>query len=382
MRYTIKDLKEGRVALINEDHSFVEAVLRLAFPEDANIKDKKFDKYLDWKYLIKNKNNNGYTISNNTDLPIQKASEFMLSYAEETYVKGVKFKSPDDDYEIRKMKYWGGEKCFKWYANNKSNTIRSSNGVHTNNMLFCSNPAVYTDGKWAEIVEQPKEEPKKEIKKVDDPTLKVGDKVLGFKFEEAYSSAMDKYVGEVGIVQCIYNHEIYELSVELIFEDGNVWHYPNKYPNKYDEKELPKNWYCKVTEDNIDLARECQKLQRDCGINPNLKIGYFVLCKHLDSNIYVWISTTNPREYGGIKHQDYKEITTEQLRQIVNNVKQINTSENGKCDKVQDSIEQISNRDRQGAIRFQSRRSSTTVRGRHIEHKEISFKSKTKFVVG
>ena len=46
--YTIQDLADGHVALINEDHPDVEKILSLAFPKDINCFVEQFKKYLTW----------------------------------------------------------------------------------------------------------------------------------------------------------------------------------------------------------------------------------------------------------------------------------------------------------------------------------------------
>lgn len=76
--YTIEDLTNGDVALINEDHHDVEKVLRLAFPEDRNCKREDFNKYLNWKYLSKASGKVGrYNTNMETSLPIQYAKDFI-----------------------------------------------------------------------------------------------------------------------------------------------------------------------------------------------------------------------------------------------------------------------------------------------------------------
>lgn len=234
MRYTIKDLKEGKVALINEHHPFVEAVLRLAFPEDLNIREGYIEKYLNRQYLI-SCGDGDYNVTDSTDLPTQKAFEFMLSYAEETYPKGTRYIDKEDD-----------EVC---EVNGEFIIIRDDFMI-TDGYGGC----VYYNGNWAEIVEKPKQEPKQEIKRVDDPTLKVGDKVLGFKFKEGYTNAMDKHLGEVGEVDEIFDDTKSHCPIKLKFKDA-YWYYPNK----YDEQEIINNK--KMNEENEPNESEDLKNQ-------------------------------------------------------------------------------------------------------------------------
>lgn len=76
--YTIQDLAEGKVALINEDHPDVEKILRLAFPNDINCTNQEFKKYLYWKYLIKSEGRTGsYNSEMSVDIPTQYAKDFI-----------------------------------------------------------------------------------------------------------------------------------------------------------------------------------------------------------------------------------------------------------------------------------------------------------------
>ena len=61
--------------------------------------------------------------------------------------------------------------------------------------------------------------------------IKVGDKVMGFKFDHFesfpltrifYIQAMDKYVGKCGIVHSIYGN----VSFNILFEDNRKFTYP------------------------------------------------------------------------------------------------------------------------------------------------------------
>lgn len=81
--------------------------------------------------------------------------EELLAEAKRKYPVGTVFVSWDDDNRHRTVNLYPGEKEITWYwCQNPSLCIRNDNGMKTEG-VFCSNPHVYKDGKWAEIISKP-----------------------------------------------------------------------------------------------------------------------------------------------------------------------------------------------------------------------------------
>lgn len=75
-----------------------------------------------------------------------------LEEAAKRYPIGTKFKSWDDNYKIREIKPYPGNKNCTWYFSD-INTIRSDNGIYCEGDNWGrSNPSIYKNGVWAEIV--------------------------------------------------------------------------------------------------------------------------------------------------------------------------------------------------------------------------------------
>lgn len=100
--------------------------------------------------------------------------EEMLAYAYKHYTLGVIFESFENNNSIRRIKYYPGENTITWYIHD--NVIRSENGVGTDG-VYCSNPSVYKDGKWAKIISSP-------------INLKVENEVISFTFTNTKSNCL------------------------------------------------------------------------------------------------------------------------------------------------------------------------------------------------
>lgn len=81
-------------------------------------------------------------------------------------------------------------------------------------------------------------------------TVEIGDKVKGFRFDDAYiryDSKMDKHVGEIGTVVEVFSKRV---KVQFEFEGKVYWNYPlnqcvaeTRYPNPpHVHAELIKEW--------------------------------------------------------------------------------------------------------------------------------------------
>ncbi len=83
--------------------------------------------------------------------------EEILKQAYKLYTEGVEFRSIFTDHgKIRKVIPYDIKDGITWYIDGKS--IRSKDGLNCNGG-FCSNPTVYENGVWAEIISlsQPQE---------------------------------------------------------------------------------------------------------------------------------------------------------------------------------------------------------------------------------
>jgi hypothetical protein len=89
------------------------------------------------------------------------SKEELLEEAKRRYPLGTYFKSPDDGYKIREVKPYtiGSNITWEWSEETKGTVIRSLSGLFcqcVEDTPACSNPHVYKNGIWAEIVSTPK----------------------------------------------------------------------------------------------------------------------------------------------------------------------------------------------------------------------------------
>ena len=77
----------------------------------------------------------------------------LLEEAVRRYPIGTKFKSEfSDNGTIREVKPYRNHTTCEWYWDTHAKGIRSANGLYNAMPNACSNPLIYEDGKWAEIV--------------------------------------------------------------------------------------------------------------------------------------------------------------------------------------------------------------------------------------
>lgn len=90
---------------------------------------------------------------------VKTEEELLIEEANKRYFVGIKFKSivPQDRNAIRVVLPFDEQKdnSVKWVFDSYDNNIYAKNGIFTNNYC-CSNPYIYKNGKWAEIVEDKK----------------------------------------------------------------------------------------------------------------------------------------------------------------------------------------------------------------------------------
>jgi hypothetical protein len=83
----------------------------------------------------------------------QTEKERLLEEALKRYPVGTKFKSVCDGDRVREIQPYHEGDSLIWKVNSDLTEIRSDNGIKTFDE-FCSNPTIYENGKWAEIVEE------------------------------------------------------------------------------------------------------------------------------------------------------------------------------------------------------------------------------------
>lgn len=89
----------------------------------------------------------------NVKIPKQTEKERLLEEAYRRYPVGTKFKSACDDNKVREIRPYNEGESLIWRVNPSLTEVRSDNGIKTFGE-FCSNPTIYENGKWAEIVEE------------------------------------------------------------------------------------------------------------------------------------------------------------------------------------------------------------------------------------
>lgn len=83
----------------------------------------------------------------------------LIAEAYRRYPIGTKFKSPDDKGAIREVKPYGNNSTVIW-ALDRHKKLRTDNGMFNDifddrgRKTFCSNPHIYHEGVWAEIVQE------------------------------------------------------------------------------------------------------------------------------------------------------------------------------------------------------------------------------------
>ena len=88
------------------------------------------------------------------------SEEELIAEAYRRYPIGTKFKSPDDRGAIREVKPYAGKFTVVW-ALDRHGKLRADNGMFNDifddrgRKTFCSNPHIYYEGVWAEIVQEP-----------------------------------------------------------------------------------------------------------------------------------------------------------------------------------------------------------------------------------
>jgi hypothetical protein len=87
------------------------------------------------------------------DIPKKTEKEILLEQACKYYTVGTKFKSVCDNNRVREIQPYHEGDSLIWKVSSDLTEIRSDNGIKTFDE-FCSNPTIYENGKWAEIVEE------------------------------------------------------------------------------------------------------------------------------------------------------------------------------------------------------------------------------------
>jgi hypothetical protein len=82
----------------------------------------------------------------------EEIEKYLISEANRLFPIGTWFISSDDKNRKRQVKPYDDNKKVTWYVNRDFSEVRCENGMFNTGLTLCSNPCVYKDGKWAEIV--------------------------------------------------------------------------------------------------------------------------------------------------------------------------------------------------------------------------------------
>jgi hypothetical protein len=172
-----KYLKHGYCFVQNENKSYFSTNKDLIGTSSAASSVSFGNKSL-WRYAtpeeIAEYDRLGKPFDVTTLRPKEFSKEELLEEAKRRYPVGTYFKSPDDGYKIREVKPYtiGSNITWFWSEEIKGTVIRSLSGLFcrcVENTPACSNPHVYKDGIWAEIVSKPES-----VEKMEEPKFIVG----------------------------------------------------------------------------------------------------------------------------------------------------------------------------------------------------------------
>jgi len=182
----------------------------------------------------------------------EEVKEALLKYAHDKYTIGIKFKSINKEEVgiIREViPYSEADKEVFWNFDSNNSVVYSSNGIKCDSRT-CSNPTIYKDGKWAEIVT---EDRKEDDTYPLDVRYKPGDKVKilrkakygerGWKME--WIPKMDLYIGLVQEVK----KDLADIGVEL--EHFTFPHFVLEKVDKSKDISNKDEEICKFCEDSI-----------------------------------------------------------------------------------------------------------------------------------
>jgi FtsZ-binding cell division protein ZapB len=109
---------------------------------------------LHWNEKVSNSFNHSYPLEKVRKATKEEIESHLIKEANKRYHLGVWFISKCDNNKKRIIEpYHKGQKI-TWYYSPVTDEIRSDNGINTNGGC-CSNPTIYSNGVWAEIVSAP-----------------------------------------------------------------------------------------------------------------------------------------------------------------------------------------------------------------------------------
>ena len=156
----------------------------------------------------------------------QTEKERLLAEALRRYPVGTKFKSVCDGNRVREIQPYNEEESLIWKVNLSLTEVRSDNGIKTFGE-FCSNPTIYENGKWAEIVEEtviPTEPEKSKYLIAAEKALKHFEDAgfyVGCKYEDTKGDVFVSH-RELKINQSDYNECYIDCG------SGFLWEYQNE----------------------------------------------------------------------------------------------------------------------------------------------------------
>jgi hypothetical protein len=198
---------------------WVEYLLKTSLCQDDEIRIGRITSHSHDLFIIDNK----ITVQDNHIgrklTPSEIEAHLIAEAKRRGYKEGTKFKSYfDDGNKIRTIEKYDRKTPIKFYYTKNTDSLRSA--MYTNYGEFCSNPSVYQDGQWAEII---KDEPIKiggyEVK-FKNGRIKVGCetvsndtlKALEITSELCSDIGIDLHLNSNGDITITHNHD----------RDGNI----------------------------------------------------------------------------------------------------------------------------------------------------------------
>jgi hypothetical protein len=171
------------------------------------------------------------------------------------------------------------------------------------------------------------------------------------------------------------------------------WHFPNsvidwdsqiesEYPPQESISDIPKKWYIECTDDNFELCEEYRNLQHDLNREYRFRIDHVLLSRHRNDESYFYGDSLRDL-LEDKKYADFKEITTETLQKIVNNLKgtpiktSIKPTHNENSIKnssvqVRKSLGTITTRERDPGTPISGRRNAAAVAIGHLSYEKVN----------
>jgi hypothetical protein len=246
----------------------------------------------------------------------------LLEEAKRRYPVGTYFKSFEKKDQVREVKPYkrGSDITWYWSEELKGSVIRSLSGLYTEDIhreRACSNPCVYKDGKWAEIVSKPES-----VEKMEEPKF-----IVGKWYKRTTKPTSNTFVLYIKcfsinpIKDC--EHITFGGKHNVILTQGRGYKewkaledlseiqqylpegHPDKFPVSKELTSLPEKWCIAVTEESYFVLSEW----RDAGGLGNVS-GYCL--SYYQNSKGWWVESKSPSEW-----PEYTEITLDQFKRWI-----------------------------------------------------------------